>query len=201
MKPLNPTVKVPTKAYLKKFVLTEIGDKPIAPGDHPVQKFLFILLERKLYDYQFKSLNAQFNDTLLVKISLSNFHKMGYSISPQRVVLFNNFIESLFDKALYGFVSQYVRHQDEMQAAIQKVLDEYNIKPRREHQRNWFQVPRYKDALYAFAKKYNLEMEEDVTYELLKKMEYRARKKFESEKTISQSVPSIIPNNINFNLS
>ena len=36
---------------------------------------------------------------------------------------------------------------------------------------------KYKNAIEAFAKHYNIEIEEDISFEALKKMEYRFRKK------------------------
>jgi hypothetical protein len=47
----------------------------------------------------------------------------------------------------------------------------------------------FKDALEDFCKRYNIEIEEDITFEALKKKEYRERKKLKEK--LSKLVPPI----------
>ena len=179
MQPTNRVISIPTKIYLKKFIEFVIGTDVIIPGDHPIQRFLYILLEKKDFQYNFKKQHRDFNAKLDLKLSFFTLHQIGYGVKPEYVVTFNDYVENLFDEYLYNFCQQYLNAHKAVQDCVMEAMSMYNVKPSRSHQRNWFQVPTYADALEAFAAKLKLDIEVDITYEALKKMEYRARKKFE----------------------
>jgi hypothetical protein len=195
MNPSNRLISIPTKTYLKKFIEKEVGKDVITPGDHPIQTFLYALLEKKDFNYSFKEHYRSFDTSMQISVSYFVFHQVGRGISPSNVVLFNDYVEQLFDQELYK-IQQHLKYQQALQEAVKEAVSQYNIKLSRCHQRNWFQVPKQKDALEQFAKKYDLEIEVDITFEALKKMEYRARKRFEKEQLSPETSFSITNNSL-----
>lgn len=186
------SVRIPTKTYLRKFLEFELGKEVIAPGNHPVQKFFYIALEKKFYRYQFNSITTAYNDQLTVLVSVFTFYNLGNSISPTNVVILNNYIESLFDQALYRHMMEYYNNYRFMNSVLQELHDSGIAHLTKDQRRRWIQVPRYKDALLKFAEQLKMDVEVDITFENLKKMEYRARKRFEAgEINFLQTVPTL----------
>jgi hypothetical protein len=191
MNPTNRTIKIPTKTYLKKFILQEVGTPLITPGEHPIQRFLYILLDKKKHDYNFKSIQRQYDDILEVSISYATYHQIGFSLSQENVIQFNDYVEQIFDKELFKFCQDFLKYHTVVQEGLQSMATMYDIKMQREHKRAWFQVPQIKEALEAFAQVYQLEIELDLSFECLKKMEYRARKRYENKKNTQLPRPQL----------
>lgn len=186
------TVYIPTKTYLKKYAHYKLGEYVFADGSHAIQKYLTNLLEKKLYDYDFKALNRQFNDSLPVSVTRSAFEKIGFGIRPENVIDFNNFLEHLFDEDLYTFCQNYLRDYKVAGSAILTFASEYNISLTVRTRRKLTKEPRLEDARNEFARKVGLEIGDDISFECLKKMEYRARKRLENHGNIfSLPVPEL----------
>ena len=84
----------------------------------------------------------------------------GLNIEVAKVLVINRYFGNQFEEDLYHFCQR-------------------NITPGR--------YAGYDRALDLFAKRYDIEFEEDITFEALKKMEYRYRKSFE------QNLTAIVP--------
>lgn len=108
---------------------------------------------------------------------------------------FNNFIEALFDEELYLFVKFHTECNNLRKNILKTILEEYGIPYTTREKNAAFKMTQIKTALEDFSKKINLSIEEDITYEAIKKMEYRARERKEkTEKIFLQPVPSLKDN-------
>jgi len=186
------SVSIPTKTYLRKFIHYKFGDAFFASGPHHIQKYLSNLLEKKVYNYHFTALNTQYNDKLVIFISVSTFHKLGFDIKQENVIEFNNYIEELFDEELYRFCQDYLKYHSVAQKAITDFASHYNIVLTARQKKSLLRESRIEDARNSFASKLGLIIEEDISAECLRKMEYRARKRREKrENNFSQPVPQV----------
>jgi len=100
---------------------------------------------------------------------LSLIRDIGFIITNDQVIQFNRFVDDLFEEYLYIFV-----------------------------QKNTKQNQRYcgfKEAIELFAQIHNIEIDVDITFDTLKKAEYRHRKNIE-KKLVASLSPQIIKNQV-----
>lgn len=195
------SIKIPTRTYLKKFIQYKLGETFFSDGPHHIQKYLTALLEKKtVYNYNFKALNNQYRDQLTIFLTKSSYIKAGFSIKQEHVVDFNNYIEFLFDEDLVNFCHDYLKFHNVAKEAVKQFAEHYNIKLGERQARALFRTdPLLQDARAAFAKKLGLVIEEDITDEALKKMEYRARaRRKKSADIFSQPVPQVSKSSMRF---
>jgi hypothetical protein len=159
------SVIVPTKAYLRKYIYAEYG--------HPLElnylttlgNLVLCMLGNEYFSVKMnnndKDTRIQYmNDKIEFMAPLSTMQYKGHSLSKDRIIAINRFIED-------DFVSKMSLH-------VQK-----NLK-----NRSW--RPGYKDAIYAFAEENGIDVEIDITFEALKKAEsrYRDRERLKKEKKL-----------------
>jgi hypothetical protein len=120
-------------------------------------------------------------------ITKSQFLKSGFGIKPANIINLNNYLETLFDDELYRFCNDYLKYQEVAKKAVFAFVEAYQIKIQSRQVRKINREATIKDALEAFANKLSIEIETDISFEGLKKMEYRARQR----KTFSSAVPKI----------
>ncbi len=156
------TIKLPTKAYLKKYLQTLYGS-PTHLGN-PIYfstrdyfgMSMFSALENPLRIHHRPCITKVRFDSFdtIMEVKAPRWwlekYQFGNSMAENQVITVNKLFETKFEEELYNFCSQLS-----------------------------FIGMETKDALLAFCDKYNIEMEEDITYEALKKKEYRFRKKVE----------------------
>lgn len=183
------SVSIPTKTYLKKYLHYKLGENIFAAGSHHIQKFLTILLEKRVYNYNFTALNTQYQDKLTIFVSLNTFKNVGFGMNPAHVIDFNNYVEELFDDDLYNFCKLYLSTYKVAGSAITRFATENNINLSCRQRRTFTKEPHLEDARHEFAKQIGLEVGDDISFEALKKMEYRARKK--RENIFLQPVPEL----------
>jgi hypothetical protein len=190
-------VKIPTKPHLKKYIEHHLSPSLMIPGDHPVQKFLYIMLEKKFYRYDFKSFESGPCHELEFHISKYTFSHVGSTISRQNVMVINDYLQELFDRDLYSFCRDFEKYADFNEVAYMQFASFYSIPVKRSeaymHKKNWLQKPSLKQILEQFASLYSIDLEKDISFDALKKMEYRVRKRLEKNQKniLLRCVPAI----------
>ena len=195
------SINIPTRTYLKKFIHYKLGETFFSDGPHHIQKYITALLAKKsVYNYNFTALNNQYKDRLTIFLSKSAYIHAGFSMKQEHVQDFNNYVEFLFDEDLVKFCHDYVKFHNVAKDAVKLFAEQYNIKIGERQARSLFRTePLIQDARAAFAKKLGLVIEEDITDEALKKMEYRARtRKNKAENIFSQPVPQVSKSKVLF---
>lgn len=162
------SVQIPTSPYLKKFVIAEFGDPIRINNDSLIGVFLIGILEKqnfhiplKLDEKDFRYRHFTEKITCIAPTTLMK--DFGFAIKADHAIQLNRFFEEHFDRELYYFVK-----------------------------RNTIAGARYagyKQAIEAFAALYSIELEKTVTFESLKKMEYRYRTKMYKKSVEDLSSP------------
>lgn len=164
------TVIVPTKAFLRKFIYAEYGHPLKLDYLTTLGTLILCLLENE--DFSINMNNEKrdsriqyMNDKIEFSASLNTMRYKGHSLSKDKIIAINRHIENEFIRELSFFCKTNLKN------------------------RAW--RPGIKEAIYSFCEKYSIEVEEDVTYEALKKAEFRYRERQEkkSEKISQTSVP------------
>jgi len=169
-------VKIPMPSYLAKFVLARYGNNKAIDieNSNTISTTIYSLLQ-KPYIKTLESNKAKeitvINYTSYIQCvaPLSLIRDIGFIITNDQVIQFNRFVDDLFEEYLYIFV-----------------------------QKNTKQNQRYcgfKEAIELFAQIHNIEIDVDITFDTLKKAEYRHRKNIE-KKLVASLSPQIIKNQV-----
>lgn len=161
------SVQLPTKAYLKKYIEVLYGTPVSFDTNSYLGKIIAVVLDKNVFPERSRTVIHKTFDvydkqlTIFLPIRWMQKYYYGTDISAKKVVYINKLIEDKFEEELFMYC---------------KALDLLGIER--------------KDALLEFCNKYNLEIDEDITFECIKKMEYRIRQKF-SLNTVSYSSPLV----------
>lgn len=165
------TVSFPVKPYIKKYVTTIEGSPLQFKSSSMLCMIIRAYMENKNSYIQLseKRINNHLNfrtATINVVVPLVYQYQVGTILRPEGIVLINRFLEDIFERALTKFIHD-------------------NIKAGGRYKG-------FKEAYFAFADMYNIELEEDITYDGLKKIDFRYRKSLKKNKNFFvESVLSI----------
>lgn len=150
------TVQIPVAPYLKPYITIRFGDPIPINNKSLVGVFLLGVLEKENYHVSFNQSDKinrfqQFTEKITCVGPYSIMRDIGWSLKQDHIIQFNRFFEEHFDLDLHLYVNR-------------------NIK-------NGSRYAGYKQAIEEFARIYRIDLEETISYEALKKMEYRYRTK------------------------
>lgn len=172
--PRTYSVKVPTKAYLRKYIYARWGQPglPLKLDYTTIYGTMILcLLDKESFTIamsdRYKEVRTSyFKDHVEFVAPITSMHFRGHSLSQDKVIAINRFFEDFFVEDLYRFCK-------------------HHIDPQPKQSRR----PGIDKAIYSFADMYGIDLEDDITFEALKKAEWRYRKKHQ-EKMLS-FVPSL----------
>lgn len=170
-------VSIPTKTYLKKYIHRRYG-YPIAINTQTLFGMVVnSLLDKKTYqdtpDFQRDIRYNSFVDKIELVIPAYKVYsyKEGLNISKDKVIVINRYFELQFEEDLHRYcfnrvdtAGREMRYKGKGGCGYEKAINE-------------------------FAEIYGIDLEIDITFECLKKSEYRLRKKIEKNSAVV--VPSI----------
>lgn len=181
-----PLLSIPTKPFLRKYIQYNIGAEYLqVDGKHPIEMLLTALLEKKKY-HRDAALENRYRDKIQRIAPLPVFD--GYLISPRRVIYFNDYVQMLFANDLVHFCTDYLKWFEFGNQLVDQITKEYDITMTERERRKFVRVARLDEGLLAFADKIGLEIEVDITFDYLKKIEYRTRQAKKNE-LFSKPVP------------
>ncbi|MCK9402933.1 MAG: hypothetical protein M0Q26_06010 [Chitinophagaceae bacterium] len=148
------TVTLPTKAYLKKYLEAQYGHPLIFSINSYFGQVLALVLAKNVYpDRNTAVVHKAFDkyDNFIdIKMPAKwlKHYRYGTDIDPKKAVYINKLVENKFEDELVNYCT---------------LLDMFDIKR--------------KDSLLDFCTRYNFEIDVDITFDSIKKMEYRYRQK------------------------
>lgn len=160
------TVQIPTSTYLKVFIDREFGDPVPINNRSLLGTVLIATLEKQKKFTRLSKIDRDFrfqhfSEKITCRAPISVMKDFGFALTEDHTIQINRFFEQYFDRELYFFVKHRIRENERYSG--------------------------YKEAIQEFATHYGLILEEHITYEALKKMEYRYRK------TVLKNLSQICP--------
>ncbi len=147
---------IPTKPYLKKYLHSLYGDPLIFTIENHFGICIAAFLHRPLLFHHRKELlkmrTDKFEATLTIRLpfTILTERRGGYDISDRYIITLNKLFENRFEEDLWRFC---------IAMNLRKIET--------------------KDAIELFCSIYNISIDEDITFDALKKKEWRFRKKME----------------------
>lgn len=159
---------LPVKPHIKKYVQAIEGSTIEWKSNSMLCMIIRAYLENKGYTGRSKEeLNTAINsrtDTLQISVPVKKMHVVGVHIRPDNIMLINRYLEDCFERSLHQFIQQSIKSNVRYQG--------------------------FNKAYEAFATLYNIQLEEDISLDGIKKIDYRFRKK--NQNIISHLVPSVL---------
>lgn len=154
------TLKLPCKLYIARFVQQRYGKSVKADNSSVLGFFVKMALEKKRYENRNLTdsfIHKGYEGTIDILVNKWQVAHIGFDISTDNIMFLNRFLEEQFQEALYYHCLAYVKTNEKANKKVQG----------------------YKVAIEKFAELNKIEIDFDITYDGLKKMEYRQRRKQE----------------------
>lgn len=160
------SVKVPIKSYLKKYIHAKHGTDLPLNYRTTYGTLILCLLEKDYFSINMGKQKKEVRVSLITDeieftAPLNTMQYKGHSLTSDKVIAINRFFEDCFIEDLYRYC--------------------------KDNKKNTAWRPGIDKAIYAFAEVYNIEVETDISFEALKKAEWRHRMKLEKKP------PSFLP--------
>lgn len=160
------SVQIPTSPYLKQFIKAEFGEPIPINNYNLVGVFLIGVLQKENFNTRLPNEKKDFRYTRFTTAvtcvaPITLIRNFGFALNADATIQINRFFEEYFDRELYLFVKR-------------------NTDPGKRY-------AGYKQAIEAFAVLHSLDLENTVTFDALKKMESRYRKKIEDKSVATLS--------------
>jgi len=146
-------IHIPVKPHIKKFIAIKEGD-PVMPIKRSwlwmvIRPHLQYKVSDNLAHSVRKRILAGFSGNITLRVSISKVKSYGLHPRTASIVLINQFLDQYFAKELCWFVEG--------------------------SKKNTGRYKGYKKAITQFCKKYNIELEEDISMNALEKLYGRHR--------------------------
>ena len=164
----NFYLSIPSKPFIKKYIYKRYGYPVQVDNGTLIGVAISSILEKKVHDNnpvddrenRFSSLTDKIE--LVIPAYKVYSYEQGLNISIKKAIVLNRYFEIQFVEDLYRHCMQHTKP------------DLRNLT------RKGFGGCGYDKAILQFAQMHDLEIDVDITFEALKKNEYRYRKKMES---------------------
>lgn len=146
------TVRLPVKTYIRKYITSNYGDPLLLNLDTDIGFLMLSTLTSRLESKMSRGYldlwKNRFTDEITFRIPYHFFSITRKSVPPTTYILVNRFLESIFERDLSRYVSLHRAAGHETKKAIE-----------------------------LFCENNRIDLEVDISYEAIKKQEYRSRKK------------------------
>ena len=166
--PKTFSVQIPTSPYLKHFICKEFGHPIQINNQSLIGVFMIGILEKQNFHVHMPQEQKNyrylyFTEKITCIAPLSLIRNFGFTVKEDHVIQLNRFFEEYFDHELYLYVKR--------------------------NTKQGHRYAGYKQAIESFAALYHIVLEETISFEALKKMEYRYRIKKENKSVDDLSSP------------
>jgi len=165
------TVTIPVKTYVRKYIEARYPQPMILSTNNYLGCVIYSYLEKTnnpLILRQTRSLvNSRYNkltDSIKIEIPRYQIYKsyLGLNISPFAAILINNLFEEKIIEDLHAWCVAYEISESE---SVNRLYP-------------------YRQAVEAFCKNHNIDLEIDIAYDTIRKKEYRHKKSLHKSTTI-----------------
>lgn len=173
-KPSVYTVKVPTKTHLRKYIYAKHGYPLKLNYQTNYGTLILCMLNRADFSIKMSKFDidvrlSHMNNSIELTAPIGTMHYKGYSMTSDAVIAVNRFFENEFAEELYRYCRDHIKD------------------------RSW--RPGIADAIHSFAEIYGIDVDTDISFDALKKCEWRYRKREEEKQkkrseTLVRNVPS-----------
>lgn len=101
-------IEIPTKKYIKGFIISQLGEKPLMNRGHMIGSKLYDLLDSSLNEDRLDFAKSRYNDRIRIYISMHTFRQRGHCLNETNVKNFNRFLEHTIKDRFYFLMDFYM---------------------------------------------------------------------------------------------
>lgn len=99
-------VEIPTKKYIKAYIISQLGEKPMMNTSHPIGKKLEDVLQHKANEYK-NRFSSRYDCYVRIYISRRMFARRGAHLNETNIKNFNVFVELLIKHRFYQMMDDF----------------------------------------------------------------------------------------------
>jgi len=101
-------VEIPTKQYIKAYIIGQLGEKPKLERDHPIGKKLEDVLQHTLNERKKEFATQRYNAMLRIYIPRGLFRQRGANLNETNIKNFNLFVESYLKRRFFEMMDDFI---------------------------------------------------------------------------------------------
>ena len=102
------SVIIPTKSYIKAYVINQLGDWPKMTTRHEIGNKMYDFLAHKTNERKTEFSNKRYNATMKVFISVHTYRQRGCYLNETNIKNFNLFLEKKIKHLFYHYMDHYI---------------------------------------------------------------------------------------------
>ena len=119
-------VELPTKKYIKAYIISQIGEKPRMDTRHKIGSKLHDLLQHKTNERK-TEFSQRYNCTIRIYISLHIFKNRGAYLNETNIKNFNQFVENDLKDKFYFLMDLFIEMLPSFEANLPEVRKKLGI--------------------------------------------------------------------------
>ena len=121
------TIEIPTKKYIRAFIIAQLGAKPFMSTEHVIGNKLYDVLQRTGNERRSGRLNKLYECSLRVYISMHTFRQHGANLNDTNLRNFNGFVQGLIKDKIRFLLDLYVPAFGSFEKALVKAREVMKI--------------------------------------------------------------------------
>lgn len=113
-------VTIPTKRYIKAYIISQLGEKPVFNRKTHIGSKMEDLLSHRTNKYKTR-FSSRYNAELTFFIAKIVFHHRGFNLNETNIKNFNNFVEDLIKARFYELMDDAIKVFENFEANIDGV--------------------------------------------------------------------------------
>lgn len=120
-------IDVPTKTYIKAYIIAQLGERPIITQDHAIGQKMYDLLQHATNERRTEFSNARYKTTLRIYINRHLFAQRGCNLNETNIKRFNSFVERKLKDKFYFLMDMYIELLPNFEANLPQVRRKLGI--------------------------------------------------------------------------
>ena len=120
-------IEIPTKAYIRAYVLAQLGEQPVMNTEHQIGSKLYDVLNHECNERKSEFANKRYNARLRVYVNYHTFRHRGAFLNETNIKNFNLFIEQEVKNKFRFMMDLYIELHPSFEANLPKVRAKLGI--------------------------------------------------------------------------
>jgi len=120
-------IELPTKPYIRAYLLSNLGEKPVMNATHKIGRSFFSILQHSLNKDRTNFFPSAYKANITVYVTIDDFNHRGACVNASNIRYFNLFLEQEVKERFYFLMDTYVELLPSFEAHLPTVRKRLNI--------------------------------------------------------------------------
>lgn len=121
------SIEIPTKKYIKAYLLSELGEKPVMNTENPIGSKLYDILSHITNERRTEFSNVRYDARVKIYVSHHTFYHRGANLNETNIKNFNLFIENEIKSRYRMYMDFYITMLPSFEANLPQVRKHIGI--------------------------------------------------------------------------